>query len=94
MLTGTVPTDDSKPPSEEAGVNSHLDEIVSKAMQYEPEDRFQQVSEIRTAIARMADKPASKKKEAPKRVRGRSQLAVAVLIAILIAIGIGGCKLW
>lgn len=51
MLTGEVPAGHFELPSQKAKVDSRLDSIVLKAMARDKERRFQNASEIRTAIA-------------------------------------------
>ncbi|MCC6884469.1 MAG: serine/threonine protein kinase [Verrucomicrobiales bacterium] len=51
MITGQLPRGVWKPPSQRAKVAPQWDAIVSRAMQNEPADRYQQVSEVKTDVS-------------------------------------------
>ena len=58
MLTGTTPQGAWAPPSKKVeGVDRRIDEVVNRAMQQEPGDRYQQASEINTDITRIGSEP-------------------------------------
>ena len=48
MLTGDVPMGRFAPPSHKAAVDVRLDEIVLRALEREPSERYQQVTEVKT----------------------------------------------
>jgi len=50
MLTGSLPKGIFAPPSQRVQVDVRLDEIVIRALQQEPEKRYQQACEIKTSI--------------------------------------------
>jgi serine/threonine protein kinase len=50
MLTGQVPRGNFAPPSHKAKVDTRLDAVVMRALQSEPERRYQQVREMQTAV--------------------------------------------
>ena len=50
MLTGELPMGRFDPPSEMVEVDVRLDEVVLKALARRPERRYQQASEVRTAV--------------------------------------------
>jgi serine/threonine protein kinase/formylglycine-generating enzyme required for sulfatase activity len=50
MITGQLPRGAWKRPSERAPVAPQWDEIVSRAMQSDPSDRYQQASEVKTDV--------------------------------------------
>jgi serine/threonine protein kinase len=50
MLTGNLPMGSFPPPSQSVQVNVHLDEVVLKAMNTNPELRYQRVSEIKQDV--------------------------------------------
>ncbi|HEY3226284.1 MAG TPA: protein kinase [Planctomycetota bacterium] len=50
MLTGELPLGRFSPPSEKSKVNRRLDEIVLRALEKEPDRRYQQVTEFHRAI--------------------------------------------
>jgi predicted Ser/Thr protein kinase len=55
MLTGKLPLGRFSPPSDVAGVDGRLDEIVHRALEREPEQRYQHVSEVRSALESVLD---------------------------------------
>ncbi|MDG2015251.1 MAG: serine/threonine-protein kinase, partial [Pirellulaceae bacterium] len=54
LLTGELPLGRFSPPSEMAAVGNQLDEVVLRSLEKEPGRRFQQASEIRTAVESLA----------------------------------------
>ena len=50
MLTGELPGKRLDPPSRKVQIDVRLDEIVLRALEKEPERRYQQVSEVKTAV--------------------------------------------
>lgn len=50
LLTGELPIGRFANPSEKAPISSELDQVVLKTLEKEPDRRFQQASEIRTAV--------------------------------------------
>jgi predicted Ser/Thr protein kinase len=59
MLTGKLPLGRFSPPSDAAGVDGRLDEIVHRALEREPEQRYQHVSEVRSALESVTDGTAN-----------------------------------
>jgi serine/threonine protein kinase/outer membrane protein OmpA-like peptidoglycan-associated protein len=53
MLTGSIPRGAFPPPSRRVKVDVRLDEIVLKALQSEPDLRYQRASQIKTDVARI-----------------------------------------
>ncbi|MBX7208744.1 MAG: protein kinase [Verrucomicrobiaceae bacterium] len=51
MITGALPRGVWKPPSQRAEINPQWDDIVSRAMQSDPKDRYQQASEVKTDVS-------------------------------------------
>ncbi len=50
LLTGELPLGKFAAPSERAGVDVRLDAVVLRAMEKQPEQRFQKMSEMKTAV--------------------------------------------
>jgi protein kinase-like protein/Leucine Rich Repeat (LRR) protein len=59
MLTGELPLGKFAPPSRKVEVDVRLDEVVLRALEKEPELRYQQASQIRTAVETIATTPAA-----------------------------------
>jgi tRNA A-37 threonylcarbamoyl transferase component Bud32/type II secretory pathway pseudopilin PulG len=67
MLTGELPLGKFQPPSKKVQVDVRLDEIVLRALEKEPERRYQQASEVKTqveTIAATAESNQSRREEA------------------------------
>jgi capsular polysaccharide biosynthesis protein len=65
LLTGELPRKPLEPPSRRVQIDVRLDEVVLKAMQAAPERRYEQASQLKTAVeditsgsSRMSDAPA------------------------------------
>jgi serine/threonine protein kinase len=95
MLTGELPGKAMEPPSKKVRVDVRLDEVVLRALDKEPELRFQQVSEVKTAVENISSEqaqelPATTKAWSPPdelapeaaAVQGRLRLVSAVLFAV------------
>jgi serine/threonine protein kinase len=54
MLTGELPLGKFQPPSKKVQVDVRLDEIVLRALEKEPERRYQQASEVKTRLETIA----------------------------------------
>ena len=57
MLTGQTPRGVFDPPSRKVQVDVRIDEVVLKALQSEPERRYQQASEMKTDVERIRTTP-------------------------------------
>ena len=67
MLTGELPIGRFAPPSKRVQVDVRLDEVVLRALEKEPERRFQRVSELKTEVETISTTPYAEKKNAPPR---------------------------
>jgi serine/threonine protein kinase len=54
MLTGELPGKPLQPPSQKVQVDVRLDEVVLRALEKNPERRYQQVSEVKTGVEMLA----------------------------------------
>ncbi len=59
MLTGGLPLGRFQPPSQKIGIDVRLDEVVLKALEKDPERRYQLVSEVQRAIEAAEPRPIS-----------------------------------
>ncbi len=57
MLTGELPIGRFAPPSKKVQIDVRLDEVVLRALEKEPEHRYQQASEIKTRVETIATTP-------------------------------------
>jgi serine/threonine protein kinase len=58
MLTGELPLGRFQPPSERVQVDVRLDEVVLHALEKEPSRRYQQASQVKTAVETISGNPA------------------------------------
>ncbi len=95
MLTGELPGKPIAPPSTKVHIDVRLDEVVLRALDKKPELRFQQVSEVKSAVETISTERAhetlatTKASSLPEEltleaaaVRGHLRLMSAVLLAI------------
>jgi type II secretory pathway pseudopilin PulG len=59
MLTGELPLGKFQPPSKKVQIDVRLDEIVLRALEKEPERRYQQASEVKTQVETVANSQGS-----------------------------------
>jgi predicted Ser/Thr protein kinase len=64
MLTGELPAKRMEPPSKKVVIDVRLDEVVLRALEKDPQRRYQQVSEVKTQMETIASNP-SKADDAP-----------------------------
>ena len=57
MLTGELPIGRFAPPSRKAQIDVRLDEVVLRALEKEPERRYQQASQVKTQVETIAAAP-------------------------------------
>jgi hypothetical protein len=60
MLTGDLPRGAWTPPSQRTTAPARLDEVVTRAMQTEPDKRYQQASEVKAAVTAREPAPAAR----------------------------------
>ncbi|HZR15991.1 MAG TPA: protein kinase [Verrucomicrobiae bacterium] len=58
MLTGELPLGRFQPPSQRVEVDVRLDEVVLHALEKEPSMRYQQASQVKTAVESIANRPS------------------------------------
>ena len=81
MLTGELPRGVFQPPSRKAGSDARLDDVVQRALQERPEDRYQAAADIKRDVTRVGA-PASPAK-------ATRSLPWAAIIALLLLAGSG-----
>ena len=57
MLTGELPVGRFAPPSKKVQIDVRLDEVVLRALEKEPDRRYQQASEIKTRVRTIVNSP-------------------------------------
>ncbi len=93
MITGTLPRGAWRPPSERVSVSSQWDKIVSRAIQSDPADRYQNASEVKTDLSSIAmgdkkeaGRPPIPAASARANLKSRAVLAI-VPVVIVSAVG-------
>ncbi len=76
MLTGDLPIGKFAPPSRKVELDVRLDEIVLRALENDPERRYQRASEVKTRVTNVAETPgeASRPGEEPTAPTGEKFL--------------------
>ena len=57
MLTGELPGKNFQPPSSKVAIDARLDEVVMRAMEQEPDQRYQQASILKTEVENITQAP-------------------------------------
>jgi|GEM_PF-3348325 len=108
MLTGKPPRGVFDPPSHKVQVDIRIDEIVLKALQEEPEKRYQQVTELKTDVNLFRSQPSAASnspepsesqppelgQEAPNSTASESGRPRKIAAAIVLAVLLGGVLFW
>ena len=63
MLTGELPGKTIEPPSKKVSIDVRLDEVVLRALEENPERRYQQASVLKTQVETIATTPEQKKSD-------------------------------
>jgi serine/threonine protein kinase len=88
MLTGELPSKPIAPPSRKVRLDVRLDEVVLRALEREPEQRYQQVSQVKTAVETIAQTSVPKAKNEPRSMwnamsRSARQIRLLILLAVV-----------
>jgi tRNA A-37 threonylcarbamoyl transferase component Bud32 len=99
MLTGELPGKKIEPPSKKVHVDVRLDEVVLRALEKKPELRFQQASELKTSVERIAGVPSAQAFETTGQTRswrrafvGAALAAISIIAGIAITAGLVGFR--
>ena len=89
MLTGQTPRGAFAPASQRVLVDVRLDQVVLRALQQEPERRYQQASEMKTDVDTIRSSPMQRAAKAGNKNKAarRGRLALATLIVGSLAAG-------
>ena len=78
MLTGELPLGKFQPPSKKVQIDVRLDEVVLHALEKEPDRRYQQASQVKTAVETIAAKlPGESPVDRNEPVTAAAQIEVA-----------------
>ncbi len=75
LLTGELPIGRFAPPSKKVEIDVRLDEVVLRALEREPEQRYQHVSELKTKVESVRLNPAPAEEARPQPVATPASLA-------------------
>jgi tRNA A-37 threonylcarbamoyl transferase component Bud32 len=81
MLTGELPSTDFQPPSRKVQVDVRLDEIVLRALEKDPELRYQQASVLKTDVETVATTSPATLRDEGWTARGQGNQGLASLSA-------------
>jgi capsular polysaccharide biosynthesis protein len=90
MLTGQLPSTPLQPPSVKVQLDVRLDEVVLQALQREPQRRYQQASQIKTAVESIAatlEAPGATASSASPKQRRWPAFVGGVLSVLLVEFG-------
>jgi hypothetical protein len=88
MLTGELPLGKFAPPSGKVQVDVRLDEVVLKALEKEPERRYQQASQVKTDVEKITRGTPQPKTPASSVFTGWKVALGAIGFVALVAVGI------
>ncbi|HUG67155.1 MAG TPA: protein kinase, partial [Pirellulaceae bacterium] len=99
LLTGELPMGKFAPPSKRVQVDVRLDEIVLRALEQEPEQRYQHASDVKTDVDAINRTPSVARPESAKDAATEPHLVQAPSDCLLLAAGIAfvtacGVALW
>jgi predicted Ser/Thr protein kinase len=95
MLTGQVPMGRFEPPSKKVQIDVRLDEVVLKALEREPERRYQHASEVKTDVESFAEGRAGAQAEGqPQSPESEWPVVVAETGKILALSAVIGLAMW
>jgi serine/threonine protein kinase len=86
MLTGELPLGRFQPPSHKVVMDVRLDEVVLHALEKEPSRRYQQASQVKTAVETIASGAPPSGAPAPDRFWKRMTVAMALLCLTLVVV--------
>jgi len=69
MLTGELPLGKFAPPSNKVHIDIRLDEVVLQTLEKEPERRYQQASQVKTALETIAETPGGSASSEKRKAR-------------------------
>lgn len=87
MLTGELPRGVFQPPSRKADSDARLDDVVQRALQERPEDRYQAAADIKRDVTSVRSPAAKAAQPSKRRFPWAAVLTVALLIGAVILFG-------
>ena len=101
MLTCMRPTLNYEPPSKKVPVDARLDQVVDKALQPKPEERYQAVSDMRQDVDHIRQSPRQRRKVlSPRRYQNEDRsspingLLWFLAVSLIAVLGYGAWAVW
>lgn len=99
MLTGQVPRGAFEPPSRKIGIDIRIDEVVLRALQAEPDKRYQNVTEMKSDVETIYYTPAANSAKAPASAKRAGSATKAgsrrsIILACSILAAAAGASAW
>jgi tRNA A-37 threonylcarbamoyl transferase component Bud32 len=85
MLTGELPLGKFAPPSQKVHLDVRLDEIVLRALEKEPERRYQHADEVKTEVETVLAAPA-RDKQGPSELKKFKRFALGLWVSALVLV--------
>lgn len=87
MLTGELPRGVFQPPSRKAGSDARLDDVVQRALQERPEDRYQAAADIKRDVTSVRSPVEKAAQPSKRRFPWAAVLTIVLLIGAVILFG-------
>jgi len=87
MLTGELPRGVFQPPSRKSGSDARLDDVVQRALQERPEDRYQAAADIKRDVTSVRSPAANAPQPSKRRFSWAAVLTVVLLIGVILLLG-------
>jgi serine/threonine protein kinase len=96
MLTGELPGRRIEPPSRKVHLDVRLDDVVLRALEREPERRYQQASQVKTDVETITQTPGTGRSESVRHSSGAWKVAAVIVagVFVLLAIPVGAVLLY
>jgi serine/threonine protein kinase len=85
LLTGELPLGRFAPPSRKVEIDVRLDGVVLKALEKEPEQRYQRAAEVQIEVEEIVSTPAAAQASTPAK---RAGLSTGLLVALLLLVAL------
>jgi serine/threonine-protein kinase len=94
LLTGGLPIGHFPVPSRKVEIDVRLDEVVLKALEKEPEQRYQRAGDVGKAITRITEHPLPSKEERKDLHRPLALGLIAGICSLAVLAALAGVRTW